>query len=159
VRKLLLVLAVLPIGIALSPSLAPAWECDPAISRGTCGGSGQKYPAIGRLAVRDPVASMRTLAGKPSERDEYAGARSVWPDQAAKPASAHATAFGAISVAMSEELSGQPGVDVPKEGRDKGSPAPSSPQLASQPGNAALLIAAVLGMGAMARRRIASILG
>jgi hypothetical protein len=206
VRKLLIVFLLLPMGTWLWPSSASALECDPAISVRPCNGSGQKYRIFERSAFCDPVSSTRMLVNEPVERDDYAGARSVWPERTTSPTSAPSTRFSAISLAMGDELpfprgrldvyraadqilpsrnrlqmsrvdAGmsvdyfanravqtrhsrfQSGVDVTNDGGDKMSPASPAMNPAAQPGSGALLIAGLLGMCAVARRRISSILG
>lgn len=142
-RKLLIVFSLLPIGTALWPSSAPAMECDPAISGGPCNGSGQKYRIFERSAFSDPVSPARMLVNEPIERDDYAGARSVSANRAVQ----------------TRHSRSQPGVDVTNDGGDKVSPASSSMNPAPQPGSGALLLAGFLGICAVARRRISSILG
>ena len=205
-RKLLIVFSLLPIGTFLWSSVATAWECDPAISRGTCSGSGQKYPAFDRLAVRDPVSSKRILVDERIRRDDYAGARPVRLEQTGNPTSARDTPLSGTLLAMNDELSTrqggldtsraggqllssrdglrvsraesdmpdvypanhavqtgrsrpQPSVNATTDGGAKVSPASSSMSPASQPGSGTLLIAGLLGIYAVARRRISSILG
>ena len=205
-RKLLIVVSLLPLGTLLWPSLVPAWECDPAISRGTCGGSGQKYPAFDRSAVRNPVSSKRILLNEPTGRNNSGSARSVRLERTRNPTTARDTQFSGIFLAMGDELSyqpgrldiyrpggqllssrnalrmsradavlpddysvnravqtrlsrSQPGVDAINQGSAKVSPASSLMKSAPQPGSGALLIAGFLGICAVARRRISSILG
>ena len=166
VRKLLIVFCLLPIGTLLFwPSLAAAWECDPGISRGTCGGSGQKFgsgpkfPAFDRPAVRDPVSSRRILVNKPIRQAaggpassgnalRIARADAVLPDDS--------SADRAVRTLPSRS---QPGVDAKNDRGDKGTPSSLSVNPVRQPGGGALLIAGFLGICAVARRRISSILG
>jgi len=206
VRKPLIVNWLLPMGTLLLCSSALAVECDRAISGATCNGSDQKYRIFERSAFCDLVSSTRVLVNEPLERDDFAGARSVWPERTTSPTSAPSTRFSAISLAMGDELpfprgrldiyraadqllpsrnrlqmsrveAGMPvdyfanravqtrhsrfqsGVDVTNDGGDKMSPASPAMNPAAQPGSGALLIAGLLGMCAVARRRISSILG
>jgi hypothetical protein len=110
VRKLFIVLSLLPVGW---PSLAAAWECDPAVSRGACGGGiGQKYSVFDRSAVRHPVSSKvssrRILVNEPTGRDN-SGARSVSLEQTTNPARAHYTPFSGIFLAMGDESASRQG--------------------------------------------------
>ncbi len=155
-RKLLIVFSLLPIGTLLWPSLAPAWECGPAISRDTCGGSGQKYPAFDRSAARDPVSSKRILV------NEWPGGQLLSSRNGLPMSRADAVLPGDYSAnrAAQTRLSrSRPGVDATNDGGDKVSPASSSMNSAPQRGSGALLIAGFLGICAVARRRISSILG
>jgi hypothetical protein len=159
VRKLLIVFCLLPIGTLLWPSLAPAWECDSTLSRGICSGSGQKYPAFDRSAVHDPVSSRRILVNEPIGQ---AAGGSVSSRNALRIVRADAVLPGDFSANRAVQTlpsRSQPGVNATNDGGDKVSPSSLSVNPVRQPGGGALLIAGFLGICAVARRRISSILG
>jgi hypothetical protein len=158
VKKLLIVFCLLPLGTLLWPSLGRAWECDPAISRGTCGGSGQKYPATGRSAVPDLVSPKRMLVNEPIRRAAGRVESSRNAMQLARADAGMPEPYSPNSPVQTLKSRVQPGVDV-RNFADKVSSASSSMNPGSQPGSGALLIAGFLAMFAVARRRISSILG
>jgi hypothetical protein len=207
VRKLLIVFSMIPVGILLWPSSVPAVVCDPAISRGTCGGSGQKYPTFDRSTVCDRVPSKRILLNNTGRANSgnTAKVRLASLERTTKPTRAQYAPFSGMLIAMDDELyyrqgtlhiyrasgrsipsqsglrmayadagmpetfsvirvvharesDSQAGMDVPN-GRDDKVSVSSSMDPVRPPSNGALLIAGFLGMCAVARRRLSSILG
>ena len=157
-RNLLKLFLLVPLGTLLWPSSGPAWECDPAISRGSCAGSGQKFPTIDHSAVRAPVARERNVGVKPIA--QTAG-RSVASQNALLMVRAEAAmpeTFGANRARPTLASHSNPDVNVRNDAYNV-SETSSSMNPAPQPGNAALLIAGLLGVCAVARRRISSIPG
>ena len=158
-RKLLIVFSLLPIVTALWPSSALALECDPAISGGPCNGSGQKYRIFERSAFSAPASPTRMLVSEPIERAAGQLLSSGIGLRMARADAGMADTYSANGAVQTRHSRSEPGADVVNDGGDKVSPASPSMNPAPQPGSGALLIAGFLGMCAVARRRISSILG